>query len=90
VKFIFGLGYPEIEERCDNAGSMLQLQRLVQKCLLKNEMKVTSTTSSMGDHGDNARVEQTVHRLRQHAMVILQGVEQKIGHSIPVSHPLAS
>ena len=35
-------------------------------------------------------LEQTVHRVRQHAMVILQGVEQKIGHSIPMSHPLAS
>lgn len=51
---------------------------------------LTFRWEGIGDHGDNARVEQTVHRLRQHAMVILQGVEQKIGHSIPVSHPLAS
>ena len=90
VKFILSLGYPEIELRCDNEGAMLQLQRLVQKCLLKNEMKVTCTTSRVGDHGDNAWVEQTVHRVRQHAMVILQAVEQKIGHSIPVNHPLAT
>ena len=69
---------------------MLQVQRLVQKCLLKNDMKVTCTTSRVGDHGDNAWVEQTVHRVRQHAMVSLQGVELKIGHSIPMSHPLAS
>ena len=90
MKFILGLGYPEIELRCDNEGAMLQLQRLVQKCLLRNEMKVTCTTSRVGDHGDNAWVEQTVHRLRQHAMVILNGVEEKIGHSIPMGHPLAS
>ena len=73
-KFILGLGYPEVELRCDNEGAMLQVQRLVQK--------VTCTTSRVGDHGDNAWVEQTVHRVRQHAMVILQGVEQKTGHSI--------
>ena len=48
MKFILG---PEIELRCDNEGAM---QRLVQKCLLKNEMKVTCTTSRVGDHGDNA------------------------------------
>ena len=90
VKFILGLGYPEIELRCDNEGAMLQLQRLVQKCLLKNEMKVTCTTSRVGDHGDNAWVEQTVHRLRQHAMVLLQSVEEKIGHRVPVNHPLCS
>ena len=90
VKFVLGLGYPEIELRCDNEGAMLQLQRLVQKCLLKNEMKVTCTTSRVGDHGDNAWVEQTVHRLRQHAMVLLQSVEEKIGHRVPVNHPLCS
>ena len=78
MKFILGLGYPEIELRCDNEGAMLQLQRLVQKCLLKNEMKVTCATSWVGDHADNAWVEQTVQRLRQHAMVILQGVEEKM------------
>ena len=52
-KFILGLGYPEVELRCDNEGAMLQVQRLVQKCLMKNEMKVTCTTSRVGDHGDN-------------------------------------
>ena len=44
-KFILGLGYPEVELRCDNEGAMLQVQRLVQECLLKNCMKVTCTTS---------------------------------------------
>ena len=88
-KFVLQLGYSEVELRFDNEGAMLQLQRLVQKCL-KNGLKVTVTTSRVGDHGDNAWVEQTVHRVRQHAMVILQGVEEKIGHRIPISHPLAS
>ena len=89
-KFILQLGYSEVELRCDNEGAMLQLQRLVQKCLMKNGLKVTVTTSRVGDHGDNAWVEQTVHRVRQHAMVILQGVEEKIGHRIPITHPMAS
>ena len=89
-KFVLQLGYSEVELRCDNEGAMLQLQRLVQKCLMKNGLKVTVTTSRVGDHGDNAWVEQTVHHVRQHAMVILQGVEEKIGHRIPISHPLAS
>ena len=62
-KFIIGLGYPEVELRCDNEGAMLQVQRLVQKCLLKNDMKVTCTTSRVGDHGDNAWVEQTGNML---------------------------
>ncbi len=89
-KFILGLVYPEVELKCDNEGAMLQVQRLVQKCLLKNGMKVTRTASRVGDHGDNAWVEQTVHRVRQHAVVILQGVEQKLEHIIPVTHPCAS
>ena len=55
-KFILGLGYPEVELGCDNEGAMLHVQRLVQKCLLKNDMKVTCTTSRVGDHGDNAWV----------------------------------
>ena len=90
AKFARGLGVGELELHCDNEPTMLQLLALLQRTLIKLGMVVTTSTSKPRDHGGNAYAEQTVHRVRQNAMVLLAQVEINLGHSIPINHPIST
>ena len=61
---------------------MLQVQRLVQKCLLKNDMKVTCTTSRVGDHCDNAWV---LHHMKQS---MGRSILERFAHLVKLSRVL--
>ena len=90
AKFARGLGVGELELHCDNEPTMLQLLSLLQRTLIKLGLVVTTSTSKPRDHGGNAYAEQTVHRVRQNAMVLLAQVEINLGYSIPINHPIST
>ena len=90
AKFARRLGVGELELHCDNEPTMLQLLSLLQRTLIKLGLVVTTSTSKPRDHGGNAYAEQTVHRVRQNAMVLLAQVEINLGHSIPINHPIST
>ena len=90
AKFARSLGVGELELHCDNEPTMLQLLSLLQRTLIKLGLVVTTSTSKPRDHGGNAYAEQTVHRVRQNAMVLLAQVEINLGHSIPINHPIST
>ena len=90
AKFARGLGVGELELHCDNEPTMLQLLSLLQRTLIKLGLVVTTSTSKPRDHGGNAYAEQTVHRVRQNAMVLLAQLEINLGHSIPINHPIST
>ena len=90
AKFARGLGVGELELHCDNEPTMLQLLSLLQRTLIKLGLVVTTSTSKPRDHGGNAYAEQTVHRVRQNAMVLLAQVEINLGYAIPINHPIST
>ena len=59
------LGIGELQLQCDNEPTMLQVLASTQRALMGLGLKVTTRTSKPQDHGSNALVEQTVHRVRQ-------------------------
>ncbi len=89
-KFAANLGVTELELHCDNEPTMLQLLSLLQRTLLKMGLRVTTSTSKPRDHGGNAYAEQTVHRVRQNAMVLIAQIELNLMHSIPINHPIST
>ena len=90
AKFARGLGVGELELHCDNEPTMLQLLSLLRRTVIKLGLVVTTSTSKPRDHGGNAYAEQTVHRVRQNAMVLLAQLEISLGHSIPRNHPIST
>ena len=84
AKFARGLGVGELELHCDNEPTMLQLLSFLQRTLIELGLVVATSMSKPRDHGGNAYAEQTVHRVRQNAMVLLVQVEINVGHSIPI------
>ena len=90
AKFARGLGVGEPELHCDNEPTMLQLLSLLQRTLIKLGLVVTTSTSKPRDHGGNAYAEQTVHRVRQNAMVLLAQLEFDLGYCIPINHALST
>ena len=65
------LGIGELQLYCDNEPTLLQVLALTQRALMSFGLKVTTNTSKPQDHGSNALVEQTVHRVRQMAMTLI-------------------
>lgn len=90
AKFACSLGHSKLNLRCDSEPVLLRIQGLVQRILLTQQIEVTCSNSKVGDHGDNGWVENSVHRLRQMAVVLLRHVELKLSESIGMDHPLAS
>ena len=89
-RFAMSLGVGELQLYCDNEPTMLQVQALTQRALMGCGLKVTTSTSKPQDHGSNALVEQTVHRIRQMAMTLIFQLETDLGYVLPIMHPLCS
>ena len=84
------LGVGELELHCDNEPTMLQVLSLLQRTLLKMGIRVITSTSKPRDHGGNANAEQTVHRVRQNAMVLIAQIELNLMHAVPINHPIST
>eukprot|EP00434_Breviolum_minutum_P039359 symbB.v1.2.034948.t1/scaffold4605.1/size37493/1 len=89
-RFVMSLGIGELQLYCDNEPTMLQVLALTQRALMNCGLKVTTNTSKPQDHGSNALVEQTVHRVRQMAMTLIYQLESDLGYVLPILHPLCS
>ena len=89
-RFAMSLGIGELQLYCDNEPTMLQVLSLTQRALMGLGLKVTTRTSKPQDHGSNALVEQTVHRVRQMAMTLIYQLETDLGYVLPILHPLCS
>ena len=89
-RFAMGLGIGELQLYCDNEPTMLQVLALTQRALMGCGLKVTTSTSKPQDHGSNALVEQTVHRVRQMAMTLIFQLESDLGYVLPILHPMCS
>ena len=89
-RFAMSLGIGELQLQCDNEPTMLQVLALTQRALMGLGLKVTTRTSKPQDHGSNALVEQTVHRVRQMAMTLIYQLETDLGYVLPILHPLCS
>ena len=89
-KFAAGLGVGELELHCDNEPTMLQVLSLLQRTLLKMGIRVITSTSKPRAHGGNANAEQTVHRVRQNAMVLIAQIELNLMHAVPINHPIST
>ena len=89
-RFAMSLGVGELQLYCDNEPTMLQVLALTQRALMSFGLKVTTNTSKPQDHGSNALVEQTVHRVRQMAMTLIYQLESDLGYVLPIMHPLCS
>ena len=89
-RFAMSLGIGEMQLYCDNEPTMLQVLALTQRTLLGFGLKVTTNTSKPRDHGSNALVEQTIHRVRQMAMTLIYQLESDLGYVVPIMHPLCS
>ena len=72
------LGIGELQLYCDNEPTVLQVLALTQRALMSFGLKVTTNTSKPQDHGSNALVEQTVHRVRQMAMTLIYQLESDL------------
>ena len=89
-RFAISLGIGELQLYCDNEPRMLQVLALTQRTLMSFGLKVTTNTSKPQDHGSNALVEQTVHRVRQMAMTLIYQLESDLGYVLLIMHPLCS
>ena len=89
-RFAMSLGIGELQLYCDNEPTLLQVLALTQRALMGCGLKVTTNTSKPQDHGSNALVEQTVHRVRQMAMTLIFQLESDLGYVLPILHPLCS
>ena len=89
-RFAMSLGIGELQLYCDNEPTLLQVLALTQRALMSFGLKVTANTSKPQDHGSNALVEQTVHRVRQMAMTLIYQLERGLGYVLPIMHPLCS
>ena len=89
-RFVMSLGIGELHLYCDNEPTMLQVLALTQRALMNCGLKVPTNTSKPQDHGSNALVEQTVHRVRQMAMTLIYQLESDLGYVLPILHPLCS
>ena len=89
-RFAMSLGIGELQLQCDNEPTILQVLALTQRALMGLGLKVTTRTSKPQDHGSNALVEQTVHRVRQMAMTLIYQLETDLGYVLPILHPLCS
>ena len=89
-RFAMSLGIGELQLQCDNEPTMLQVLAFTQRALMGLGLKVTTRTSKPQDHGSNALVEQTVHRVRQMAMTPIYQLETDLGYVLPILHPLCS
>ena len=88
-RFAMSWGIGELQLYCDNEPTMLQVLALTQRALGFG-LKVTTNTSKPQDHGSNALVEQTVHRVRQMVMTLIYQLEGDLGYVLPILHPLCS
>ena len=88
-RFVMSLGIGELQLYCDNEPRMLQVLALTQRALMNCGLKVTTNTSKPQDHGSNALVEQTVHRVRQMAMTLIYQLNLTWGMFCPSCIPCA-
>ncbi len=89
-RFAMSLGIGEVQLYCDNEPTLLQVLAITQRALMSCGLKVTTNTSKPQDHGSNALVEQTVHRVRQMAMTLIYQLKKDLGFVLPIMHPLCS
>ena len=89
-RFAVSLGIGELQLYCDDEPTLLQVLALTQRALMSFGLNVTTNTSKPQDHGSNALVEQTVHRVRQMAMTLIYQLERDLGYVLPIMHPLCS
>ena len=88
-RFVMSLGIGELHLYCDNEPTMLQVLALTQRALMNCGLKVPTNTSKPQDHGSNALVEQTVHRVRQMAMTLIINWNLTLGMFCPFCIPCA-
>ncbi|CAE7310233.1 RE2 [Symbiodinium natans] len=82
------LGHTEVELRCDQEPSMLQLQGLAMNARKRLGFKTRIRNPPVGAHQANGCVEKAVDVIRGLANVMLSMCREKLGVEIPVNHPL--
>ena len=89
-RFIEHLGHGDICLRCDQEPTMLNLQTVLQRALLRLGRKVTCENSKILDHASNSWVEKAVDRVRNTANVFLHQLRTMLEVEVPISHPLVA
>ena len=89
-RFIEHLGHGDICLRCDQEPTMLNLQTVLQRSLLRLGRKVTCENSKILGHASNSWVEKAVDRVRNTANVFLHQLRTMLEVEVPISHPLVA
>ena len=89
-RFIEHLGHGDICLRCDQEPTMLNLQTVLQRSLLRLGRKVTCENSKILDHASNSWVEKSIDRVRNTANVFLHQLRAMLEVEVPISHPLVA
>ena len=77
IAFIQTLGYSNVQLRCDNEPSALQLQRLIVEARQRMGLQTQATTPS-AYHG-NSLAENAVQRIRDLAGSLMHSLQCKLG-----------
>ena len=78
IAFIQTLGYSNVQLRCDNEPSALQLQRLIVEARQRMGLQTQATTPSAYQHG-NSLAENAVQRIRGLAGSLMHSLQCKLG-----------
>ena len=88
VRFCQLLGHTEVEFRCDQERSMLQLQGLAMNARKRLGFQTRIRNPPVGDHQANGFAEKSIDVIRSFANVFLDSARHTYKIEVPVSHPL--
>eukprot|EP00438_Fugacium_kawagutii_P013012 Skav219672 [mRNA] locus=scaffold3149:113084:120619:+ [translate_table: standard] len=89
-RFIQWLGHHTLALRCDQEPTMLKVEDLARRALVKMNYTVHLENSKIYDSASNALAENAIHRIRQTATVLQLALEENLCMQLPTTHALTS